>query len=179
MIIDQVILDIISIVFGGAGLYVVVTKYNVPETRINFYGKSNAFKEKANIIEDIMTTIFTTVTAISFFILIIKYIFGVMIPERLYTKIIYSFIFIVTAISAYFLVKILNWIGNRIARKKWFPIAKNSYTPIYELIKNDWIKSNPEKAEEATELIEKILDIKVREKDLKARLIKIGIIFEK
>ncbi len=176
---DQVMLDILSIVIGGAGLFVVITKYNVKETRENFYGRNNVFKEKASVIDDIMTWIFTSLSILGLLALIIKDIYGEVIPERLHTLKYYWLVFLISLLFALVLVNALDWIGKKIARRKWFPLVKDRFRDAFDdLTKNNLIINDPEKAQRIIELIEKALDVKVKQKDLNARFIVIKVFFE-
>jgi hypothetical protein len=167
---DQVILDMLSVIIGGSGLFVVVTKYNVPEVRENFYGKSNPFEEKANIIDDVMTWIFISLSALGLFALIIKDIYGDLIPERLYSHKTYWLVFGIGLLFAYAVVKILDLLGKKIARRKWFPVVRDGYREAFELTQNDLISKNPDKAQRIIELIEKAFDVNTKRKDLSTRL---------
>jgi len=176
---DQVILDILSIVIGGAGLFVVITKYNIQETRMNFYGETNVFREKASVIDDVMTWIFTLLSILGLFALIIKDIYGEIIPERLHAFSYYWLVFLLSLSFAFVLVNVLDWFGKKIARRRWLPLVKNGFREAFEdLTKNNLIIKNPERGQRIIELIEKALDVKVKRNDLSARFEVIKVYFE-
>ena len=58
---DKTSLNLISIVLGGVGLFVVLTKFSVPELHATFLG-SNPFAAKRDTIESVMTWLFTGLT---------------------------------------------------------------------------------------------------------------------
>ena len=58
---DKTSLNIVSIVLGGVGLFVVLTKFSVPELHATFLD-SNPFVVKRDVIESFMTWLFTGLT---------------------------------------------------------------------------------------------------------------------
>lgn len=167
---DQIILDILSLVIGGTGLFVVITKYNDPETRRNFYGKIQVFKEKASIIDDIMTLIFTALSVLGLLALVMKDIYGDVIPERLYVKEYYWAVFGLGLIIALLLAITISWAGYRMARKKWLPLAISGYKEAFDLIINgNMLDEDPVRAAEFIQVMEKVFDVKPGSKQLIAR----------
>jgi hypothetical protein len=58
---DRTILNLLSLIIGGSGIFVVLTKFNVPELNMSFLGE-NPFAIKRDAIDNVMTWIFTKVS---------------------------------------------------------------------------------------------------------------------
>src|SRR6266513_6422730 len=95
---DRIILDLISIVLGGIGLLVVLTKFNVPELNATFIG-SNPFAVKRDIINSTMTWLFTALTLLGLLVQVGVAIWGNNIEQRVHTPRFYA-VFVVGVLIA-------------------------------------------------------------------------------
>ncbi|MCP4141071.1 MAG: hypothetical protein GY755_12440 [Chloroflexi bacterium] len=159
---DQATISIISTVLGVVSLFVVITGYNIPETRRNFFGKNNLFAEKANIIENTMTAIFSSVAGLSFFCLVINDIYGEIIPERLHSIGYYWLVFLGAGVIALFVTALLTFLGDKIARKKWLVIGVEGYGKegsVYTALQKIELGKNSKRAKEFLETLEKYFEL--------------------
>lgn len=81
---DKTSLNLISIVLGGVGLFVVLTKFSVPELHATFL-RSNPFAVKRDIIESVMTWLFTGLTLLGLLVQVGVAIWSNRIGERVHT----------------------------------------------------------------------------------------------
>jgi len=81
---DRTILNILSVLLGGAGLLVVLTKFNVPELNMTFWDQ-NPFAIKRDVVDSVMTWIFTGLTIFGLVIQLISEILGDRLPTRQYS----------------------------------------------------------------------------------------------
>jgi len=58
---DKTIINLATILISGTGLFVVLTKFNVPELNMSFVG-GNPYAVKRDIIEGVMSFVFTYLT---------------------------------------------------------------------------------------------------------------------
>ena len=157
---DQVFLEILSVVISGVGIFNFMAKYDVINTRRNFYGKQNPFKEKAHIIEEFLNRIFAFITIVGFLVLILKLIYEDMIPKRIYSDQSYWVIFIISIFVTYCCTKILISIGKKSAKKKWKPYVIGIYKDPLAIIKSEnLLIKDVEKSEKIINIIEEILEI--------------------
>ena len=176
---DQVMLEIISIVVSGIGLFSYITKYNIPETREPYYG-GNLFLEKANIIDGVMNWVYAFVTVFGFFILIVKNIYQNNIPQSIYSYENYWIVFIISSFFSILIFNILSLIGKKIAKKKWEPIIINGFKEAMQIIeKEKLIDQNPQRAVEIINKIEKALDIEQIDQVVSIRFKKLKTFFTK
>lgn len=172
----------------------VLTKFNVPELNMSFFG-TNPFAIKRDEIESVMTWLFTALALVALLIQVGVVIFNDQIEERLHTTYFYIFVFIGSLVSAGVLVLLLTVIGNKLARDRWLPKIVESQMEIYEtakfIIEHDgWRKdqllskdtiadaeryrsANRQTAEKHFEQLEKLLDIRPDTNDLSQRLARI------
>ena len=68
-------MNLLSFIIGGGGLFVVLTKFNVPELNMMFFGE-NPFAIKRDTIDTVMTWIFTVMTLIGILLQIYSEILG-------------------------------------------------------------------------------------------------------
>ncbi len=160
---DQTTISIISTVLGISSLYVVFTGYNVPEIRRNFFGRTQVFREKANIIESTMTAIFTTIAALSFLGLVMNDIYGDTIPERLHESAFYWGIFIATSFSASLIIKSLTFIGKETAKDQWMRIGIDAYSHVFSNLKNMDFSKSSDRANERLSIMEKYFELEPSE----------------
>ncbi len=196
---DKTTLNLVSMVLGGTGLFVVLTKFNVPELNKSFFG-TNPFAIKRDEIESVMTWLFTTLTLVALLIQVGALIFDDQIEERLHTTYFYVFVFMGSLVVAGIFVLLLTVMGNKLARDRWLLKIVESQMEIYETAKfisenNGWRKeqllskdtiadpdrdrsANRQTADKYCEQIEKLLDINPNTNDLSQRLMRLKSYFE-
>ena len=115
---DKATLHILSLVIGGTGLFVVVTKSNVPELRMSFLGE-NPFAIKREVIDNVMSWIVASLTLVGLLIQACAEIWGHELPERLHATLFYVSLFITAVIATIIFVVLLTAVGRSIARRHW------------------------------------------------------------
>lgn len=196
---DKTSINLISIVLGGTGLFVVLTKFSVPELNMTFFG-TNPFAIKRDAIESVMAWIFTAMALVALLIQVAAAIWSDQIEERTHTTPFYIVLFVVSLAVAVALVALLTGIGNRVAQRSWVPQIVENQMEIYRaarfVIENDgWREdqlpvratladperyrtTNLEAAARQIEQIEKLFDVTPSSTDLRARLAEISTYFE-
>lgn len=196
---DKTSLNLISIVLGGVGLFVVLTKFSVPELQATFLG-SNPFAVKRDVIESVMTGLFTGLTLLGLLIQVGVAIWSNHIEERIHTTWFYIVLFVAVLAVGVALVPLLTAVGNRVARRSWLPQVVENQKEVYKaasfVIEHDgWREdqlpvkatlADPERYRTANletvarqvEQIEKLLEVASRSKDLRPRLDGIKPFFE-
>lgn len=184
--IDKNILNLTAILISGAGLFVVLTKFNVPELNSSFWDV-NPFAIKKGIIENVINWIFTLLALVGFLLRSYFEIAEDKIPKRLYTLKFYLRFFFTGIIVMVFVVIGFTKISYVIAKFKWQPIIVESQKDLFQkacnILKNDgWrdeqlsIKdtiddperfknANWEQTENDLSQIEKLLDIQINKKE--------------
>jgi hypothetical protein len=198
---DRTVLNILSVMLGGAGLFVVLTKFNVPEVNMTFWDQ-NPFLVKRDAIEGVMTWIFTGLTLFGLLIQLVGEIFGDRLETRRYGSTFYVWIALATLILVLAVVWLLTKAGNRLAKRTWMPaiitMMTDAYTSARFIVDHDgWRedqfptkdtlpdkethrRTNFQTANERFSTIEKLLDLPpIKEKDLKSRRDRLKPFFEK
>jgi hypothetical protein len=197
---DKTSLNLIPIVLGGVGLFVVLTKFSVPELHATFLG-SNPFAIKRDIIESAMTWLFTGLTLLGLLVQVGVAIWSNHIEERVHTTRFYVVLFVVVLAVGVALVPLLTAVGNLLARRSWLPEIVENQKEVYKaasfVIEHDgWREdqlavrgtlpdperyrtANLETAARQVEQIEKLLEVRSPSTDLRARLDGIKPFFER
>jgi hypothetical protein len=187
---DRTSLNLLSIVISGTGIFVVLTKFNVPELNMSFFGE-NLFAVKRDAIETVMAWIFTSFALIGLLIQVSGEIWGHQLQQRLYSNRFYTSMFVIAAVVAIVVVRSLTAIGNRIAKRKWLPAVvmklRDPYKEAEFIIDHDgwrqdqlgvtetladaacYRQTNFENATRTFEQIEKLLELPVDTGDLNRR----------
>lgn len=195
--IDKTSLNLISIVLGGTGLFVVLTKFSVPELNASFF-EMNPFAIKRDVIESVMTRIFTLLTTFGLLVQVVVAIVDGRLKERVHGTRFYTLLFVVVLAMAAALVPLLTAIGRRVARGSWLPQIVENQKELYAaarfVIEHDGDQlpirappvdpadhraANLKNAALQVEQIEKLFDITNDPRDLKARLDRIRPYFER
>jgi hypothetical protein len=129
--IDKTLLNISSIIIGTAGLYSVLTKFSVPQLNSAFWG-INPYAVKRDIIDGVMTTIFTLFTLTGLFVQAILFIFESSFKDRIYNTSFYLLYFVIGIVIVTLIVFLLAKIGKIIAEKRWRPIIIENQREIFE-----------------------------------------------
>ena len=176
---DQTIISIVSTVLGVVSLFKALTNYNVPETRRNFFGKSNVFAEKANIIENTMTMVFSMMAGASLLLLIANDIYGEIIPERLYRVGHYWLVALGAGVLAFLMIALLTVLGDKVAKRKWLSVGVETYHHVYSTLKGTDMDNAPKRTNERLEIMEKYFELEHSDKSsLQQRFVAIKPFFE-
>jgi hypothetical protein len=136
---DKTILNLLTILISGSGIFAVLIKFSVPELNITFMG-GNPYIIKRDIIEKVMTRIFIALALIGLLIQTYAVIYGNKLNERLYSISFYIVFFLACIAGMTILVICLGAIGKYIAKKIWWPqLIKKQHKGFHlaeEIIKN-------------------------------------------
>lgn len=193
-------LNIVSLIVGGAGIFVVLTKFNVPELNMSFFGE-NPFAVKRDAIETVMTWIFTCLATIGLLLQIGGEIWSDRLQSRQYTSSFYMCFFLVSCLMAFVIVCGLTAIGNRIAKRTWLPMVVAKQAELYSqtriIVDHDgweegqlkvkdtlqnprmYQEKNLEGAERSVTQIERLLDLPSDLVELKPRMERLAPFFER
>lgn len=189
--IDRVLINLASILISGTGVFVVLTKFNVPELRSSFYGQ-NPFMIKAGPIDNVTTWVFTSLALIGLLLQAAKEVFGDSIPDSLHSARYYLCFFVIGVFAMVWLVWGLSAISRLIARPFWLPKVLKSQREVFskavfitehngwredQLDKKDSLQdperfrtANYESVETSLRQIEKLLDLPQRTEDFSERI---------
>jgi hypothetical protein len=118
--VDRTLINIASIVLGGAGLLTVLTGFNVPETSSSFYG-DNPFLIKREAIQTSMDWIFSGVAVLALLLQLWAEIMGLGLPDRRHTSTFYVMFAGASLVAVALIVWLLSKMGRSIARRSWLP----------------------------------------------------------
>jgi hypothetical protein len=197
---DRTILNLLSLIIGGSGVFVVLTKFNVPELNMSFFGE-NPFSIKRDAIDNVMTWIFTGLALVGLLLQIFGEIWSDRFPGRQYTIRFYAWFSLASLLAVVAVVFVLTAIGNRIAKRTWLPVIVSKMTEAYTqsrfIVEHDgwradqlnvkdtladptsYLRANFETAENRVAQIEKLLDLPYDGDELKLRVERLKPYFEK
>jgi len=197
---DQTTINLLTILIGGAGLFSVMTKFYSPEVNYSFFGE-NPFLVKRDIIEGVLSWVFTSVGFLGLLLQVYKEIYADKIIERKYIARFYFKFFVLGFVAMVGIVYILSVTGKAVARQIWQPRIVNSQREVFELASfitkhNGWredqldvkdrlddpkkyIEANTKTAEDNILQIEKLLGIKARTNSLPERIERLNSYFAK
>lgn len=127
---DKTILDLLTILIAGAGLFAVLTKFDVPQLRSSFLGE-NPFAIKRDIIESVMTWIFVLL-AISG-LLIQAYSLISKLNERNFSTSFYFKFSILGFLGIVIIIFCLAAFGRFVAKKIWWSPVIQSQSEGFKL----------------------------------------------
>ena len=131
---DKTLLDLITLLIAAAGLFAVLTKFNVPQLRATYWNE-NPYALKRDEIDRVMTWLFTGMAGIGIVVQFVKLGIFYDLPERRYGATTYSLFFglgiIVMGVALLAVAKIGYWI----AKRRWFPKTVESQEPLYQAAK--------------------------------------------
>ncbi len=196
---DQASLNLVSFVLGGTGLFVVLTRFSVPELNVAFLG-INPYAIKRDIIESVMTWVFTLLALSGLLVQVVVVVAGPHIQDRAHSTWYYLGLSILAVIVASALVPLLMAVGNRIARRSWIPKIVESHKDVYEtarfILKHEgWREdqlavratlpdpetyrlANLNTARSHIEQLERLFEVIPVSTDLEARLTRLSVFFE-
>lgn len=188
---DRVLINLASILISGTSVFVLFTKFNVPELRSSFYGQ-NPFMIKAGPINNVITWMFTSLAIIGLLLQAAKEIFGDNIPDRLHSVRYYLCFFVIGLFAMVWLVWGLSAVSRLIARPLWLPKVLKSQREVFskavfiadhdgwredQLDKKEsfqnpdhYRNANYESVEKSLRQIEKLLDISQRTGNFSERI---------
>ena len=188
---DRVILNLISLLVAGAGVFSVLTKFYVPELDMSFRGH-NPFAIKEYLIDDVTTKIFVGLGFVGLVLQAVAIISDDTLPKRLHSKRFYITAFLIGLCLSCAGVWVLKNVGYHISRQIWLPKVIESQRQIFNNIKyvlehdgwrEDQLESkdkltnsekyrqdNYEQSEKYIYQIEKLLDMKPAVKELQTRV---------
>lgn len=120
--IDRTIVNIVSILVGAAGLFTVLTEFNVPELHITFFDR-NPFAEKRAVIASTQSWVFTGLTLLGLVIQMWAQVAGSQLEERVHEAATYWKICASGIAVLALAVWGLSQLGYALARPKWEPLA--------------------------------------------------------
>ncbi|RKY36626.1 MAG: hypothetical protein DRP78_03140, partial [Candidatus Omnitrophota bacterium] len=129
---DKTLINLLTILLGGGGLFSVLTKYSVPELNATFWGK-NIFAVKRDIIEKVMTRIFILMSALGLVIQVFGEILRV--PARIYSIEFYFCLFVIGFVVTLGIVFLCAFVGKKIAKIKWLPEIIKSQRELFNQAK--------------------------------------------
>lgn len=188
---DKTIINLLTILVSGSGLFVVLTKFNVPELNMLFLGE-NPYALKRDIIDNVMTWTFTSLALFGLLFQVAGEIFGRDVPERIHRARFYLLFFVIGSLSMVLAVWFLTGFGNWIARRAWLPVVVENQRQLFRsslfVVEHDgWREDqvsvkdkiehpqsykdeNLKTASNRISQIEKVLDLPQSPDDLKTRI---------
>ncbi len=112
--------NLVSILVGGAGLLTVLTGFNVPQLNMSFFGE-NPYAVKRDVIETTMKWVFAIVALIGLVLQLWAEIWGAHLPERSHHMKHYINFGVGGLVAVGVMVWVLSGFGNWIARLQWQP----------------------------------------------------------
>jgi hypothetical protein len=138
--VDRTLINIASIVLGGAGLFTVMTGFNVPETSSSFFG-DNPFLIKREAIQSTMDWIFAGVALLALVLQLWAEIIGQGLPDRAHTSSFYAVFGAASLAGVILLVWLLSKFGRAIAKKSWLPrviaAQRDLFSDADAIVRND------------------------------------------
>ncbi len=128
---DRTLINLASLLLGGAGLFTVLTGFNVPEASDSFYG-SNPFLIKREAIKDTSDWTFSSVALTALVLQIAAEIAGNRLPERSHGVALYIGVAMLGLPLMYGMVWLLSRLPRRLALRKWVPRVLEAQLGIFE-----------------------------------------------
>ena len=169
---DKTMVSIIAMVFGGVGLVGAITHYDIPRARRSVYGE-NLFLLKENIINSVVTWIFTLYAMIG---LVFQIIFGEIIEleDRLHDTGFYFLALLAAFLVTISLIPLMKRISKWLARDYWLPElvkkAKENFLLAKSFVEKDTVQENHPQALKITDWLEELFEIKSGNPDVSSRL---------
>jgi hypothetical protein len=132
---DRTIVNLLSLLLGGAGIFAVLTEYSVPEMDKSYWG-FNPFTVKAGVIKRTMTTLFIGLAVAAVLLQAAAEIIGDALPERRHTMPTYVGVFLIGVAVSAILVWVLAKLGRRLARRRWLPWVIRSQRKSLEIARD-------------------------------------------
>jgi hypothetical protein len=161
--IDQVLINLTTILISGIGVFTAITKFNLPETNMSFWGE-NPFIIKRDIIENEIVWIFSLLALFGLLLQVLREIHAETISERLYRPHHYYLFFLVLGILMMcILVPIFTAIGQASAKQKWLPKTIENQKEVFQeadfIIKHNGWREDQVQLKEKLDNPQKYIDI--------------------
>ena len=169
---DKTLVSIVAMVFGGVGLIGAITRYDIPRAKRSVYGE-NLFALKENIINSVVTWIFTIYAMVG---LIFQIIFGEIfeLEDRLHNTSFYFWALLAAIIVTMSLIPLMKRMSRWLARDYWLPElikkAKENFLLAKSFIEKDNADENHPQALKITDWLEELFEMKSDKADLQSRL---------
>lgn len=131
---DRTLVNLVSILIGGAGLLTVLTGFNVPQLNMSFWGE-NPYAVKRDAIETTMNWVFAIVALGALVLQLWAEIWGASLPERSHDSKYYISVSIGGLVAVGAIVWVLTGVGNWIARLRWQPTVIELQREIFDRAK--------------------------------------------
>lgn len=128
---DSTMVNIATILLGGAGLFAVLTDFYVPEVNLAFLD-GNPFSEKRAIIQTKQAWIFSLLTLVALLLQLWAQVWGAHLAPRLHQTTTYLMASVVGLALLGTLVWGLSSVGYRLARLEWEPKVIESQRTAFE-----------------------------------------------
>jgi hypothetical protein len=186
---DCTMVNLLTILVGGAGIFTALTGFNVPELNLAYLDQ-NPFAIKRDAIEDVLTWLFASLAVLALFLQVVAGIWGERLSERVHSRRYYFWFSVGVFITISLLVWALTTVGKSVAKSVWWPKVVSGQTEGFRsaefLIEHDgWrsdqlaIKSelpaenrkvNLQGAEDRIADIEKLLELPPMKADIRTRM---------
>ncbi|MDO9099781.1 MAG: hypothetical protein Q7V53_03420 [Caldisericota bacterium] len=137
---DRTIINIVSLVIGGAGIFAALTDYNVPDLLDDYWGR-NPFTTKADHIRRRNSVLFATLAVVAIALQALAEVLGDALPDRSYGTSTYGVLLVGALLLTWLLVFMLAKLGRLLARREWLPEVidsqRKSFEAAIEVILND------------------------------------------
>ncbi len=195
---DRTVINLTSLLLGGAGIFAVLTEYSVRELRKTYWGE-NPFAIKAEVIKGLTTSLFVALAVVATLLQAMAEIVGDRLPERRHGLPAYVLFFLVGVALDVGIVRGLAWLGRKLARRRWWPEVIKSQSAAFvaarAIVLNDgwrddqlelkdklddqqkYREANWEAAERSIAQIERLLELPPRGEHAKARLARLAVYF--
>jgi len=127
---DRTTINLLSLLVGGFGLFVVLTKFNVPELNMSFFGQ-NPFAIKRDVIANVMAWIFTICALMGILLRVLGEICGDCFSSRRYTTRFYLLFLGASIVGLVFIFYSLTALGKQIAKRIWLPTVVEGEREVY------------------------------------------------
>lgn len=166
--IDQTLITLATLLISGTGLFAVLTKFNVPELSMSFWGQ-NPFVTKRDVIDGVMTWIFTSLAIAGLLLQACALIWGNSILERQHSPQVYGLMFCVGLLMMVIVAFSLTKAGHFVARRRWLPEVLAGQKDLYDearfILDHDGWRENQ---------LEQKKNLGDSTKDIQANLCKVG-----
>ena len=177
---DRTQINIVSILLRSAGLFIVLTGFNVPEVNMTFFD-TNPFAVKRDEIESTMKWVFTLLAGTGFLLRLSAEIWEYRASRSHDWK--YYFIF---CVGGFIVVGMLMWgldlIGKRIARLDWEPkvieLQRENFERARSATQHDGTANDRKAIERQLGFIEELLEVE-SDGDLRQRVKRLEPMFNK
>ena len=137
---DRTLLNLLSLLIGGAGIFSALTKYSVPEVNQSFFG-TNPFLIKSDAIEKVTTWAFTLLALLALALQVWAEVWGGTLPERSYSVPQYVGASLTAVAVLIGVLMVIAKVSARIARKTWEPelvrLQRELFQNALEMVEND------------------------------------------